>query len=74
LAHIAVIQPIIVYAINVSHGEVYKGICALLVLTSLFEVVYITYQLPREIEFSCKLDLDSLTLFWSSSMGKGNLY
>jgi hypothetical protein len=29
---------------SVSHGEAYKGICALLVLTSLFEVVYITYQ------------------------------
>jgi hypothetical protein len=44
LAHIASIQPIIVYAIKVSLGEVYKGICALLVLTSLFEVVYITYR------------------------------
>jgi hypothetical protein len=27
-----------------THGQAYKGICALLVSTSLFEVVYITYQ------------------------------
>ncbi|MEY4755435.1 MAG: hypothetical protein RJA34_333 [Pseudomonadota bacterium] len=27
-----------------THGEAYKGICALLVVTSLFEVAYITYQ------------------------------
>ena len=29
---------------SVSQGEAYKGICALLVATSLFEVLYITYQ------------------------------
>ena len=29
---------------SVSHGEAYKGICTLLVVTSLFEVLYITYQ------------------------------
>jgi hypothetical protein len=29
---------------SISHGEAYKGICALLVATSLFEVLYITYQ------------------------------
>lgn len=28
----------------VTHGQAYLGICALLVITSLFEVVYITYQ------------------------------
>jgi hypothetical protein len=29
---------------TVTHGQAYQGICALLVITSLFEVVYITYQ------------------------------
>jgi hypothetical protein len=29
---------------TLTHGQVYKGICSLLVITSLFEVVYITYQ------------------------------
>jgi hypothetical protein len=29
---------------TLTHGPAYQGICALLVITSLFEVVYITYQ------------------------------
>ena len=53
---------------SVSQGEAYKGICALLVATSLFEVVYITYQASLG-EASHYNNTDKLHAFLYSLMG-----
>jgi hypothetical protein len=53
---------------RVSHAEAYKGICALLVVTSLFEVLYITYQACLG-EASHYNSTDALHAFLYSMMG-----
>jgi len=53
---------------SISHGEAYKGICALLVVTSLFEVLYITYQASLG-EASHYNNTDALHAFLYSVMG-----
>jgi hypothetical protein len=53
---------------SISHGEAYKGICALLVATSLLEVLYITYQAYVG-EASHYNSTDALHAFLYSVMG-----